>query len=302
MGNRPAVIGLQYMRGNIDKEFNLLEKMKLNEITNTYHWMINYTSDYEGNLIIGEEPHVVDPLYFKEEELILAHPFEFRAMQEKWGLRFDEITFHDRNFRPFHECYFEYEYNYINGISNLEKELDIYFNESIQNGTCFKEYTKYPYDPSIFYYCNKDKYKDNMKYFPKIEFFHRELNYTFALDYKDLFVEKNDKLILLIFFGHGSDWVLGKPFLKKYKFVMNQDSKMIGFYNIKERGDIKENNSEVWSIILKIILIIIGIIILFGLGLLISKYAFGNKKKPLNYIDEDYDYTSKEDGVDNKIN
>ena len=305
IGNRPAVFGLQYMRGEYAKEFNLFDKMKINDIVNSYYWTINYTSEYEGNIIIGEEPHIVDPSYFKEEELLLAHPFVYRAMEEKWGLRFDEITFNGSNFRPYHECYFEFEYNYIRGIKSLEKELDIYFDEYFQNGTCFKENTNYVYDPSIFYYCDKDKYKNNMKYFPKIEFYHREINYTFELDYKDLFVEKGDKLILLIFFEHyGSYWELGKPFLKKYRFVMNQDSKMVGFYDIKDRRNEndKKNNSQIMNIVLKIIIIIIGIIILFALGLLISKYAFGAKKKPINNLDEEYDYITKEDDLDNKIN
>ena len=197
--------------------------------------MINYTSENEGNFIIGEKPHIVDPSFFKEEDLIMAYPFVYSAMSEKWGLRFDEITFNGSNFRPYHECYFYYEYNYIRGIKQLETQLDIYFKESFPN-ICFKESINYPYEPNIFYYCNKDKFKDQMKYFPKIEFYHREINYTFELDYKDLFIE----IILLIFFGHyGSYWEFGKPFLKKYRFFLNQDSKMVGFYNLKTEGNKK---------------------------------------------------------------
>ena len=304
MGNRPAVIGLQFIRSQNDKENNLIDKLKLNDIINSYYWMINYTSEFEGNFIIGELPHIFDPSNFKEEELFTAHPFVYTAMSEKWGLRYDEITFNGKNFRPYHECYFEYEYNYIGGINKLEKELDIYFNESILNGTCFKKDIKYPYSPHIFFYCDKDKYIENIKYFPKIEFYHSEINYTFVMDYKDLFIEKHDKLILLIFFeSYGSNWILGKPFLKKYQFLMNQDSKMVGFYIKKDKeSTIDNNNNDNMSITIKIILIIIGIIILFVLGILISKFYFGNKKKRINILDEDYDYTSKEDEINKNIN
>ena len=129
--------------------------------------MINYTSDYEGNFIIGEQPHIFDPTNYNEENLFTSYPFLNNGFND-WGLIFNEIMFKGRNFRPYHECYFRYELNYIKGIHDIEKELDIYFNESIQNKTCFKEDGFYPYSPRRFFYCDKDKYKDNIKYFPPI--------------------------------------------------------------------------------------------------------------------------------------
>ena len=293
LGNMPGVIGLQFIRSEIEKEFNFIDKLKKNDIINYYNWMINYTSENEGNFIIGELPHIIDPEHFKEEDLLMAHPFTYSAMSLKWGLRFDEITFRGNNFRPYHECYFHYELNFIRGIEKLEKELDKYFNESIKNGTCFKEDIKYPYGPKKFFYCNKDKYKENIKYFPPLEFYHIELNYTFELNYKDLFIEKNNKLILMIFFEeYGMEWDFGKPFLKKYSFVMNQDSRMIGFYDRKLNNENFNN-----YVILKIILIIIGIIILLALGIFIGKYIFKDKKNRINTIEEEYDYTSKKDEI-----
>ena len=57
--------------------------------------------------------------------------------------------------------------------------------------------------------------KNNMKYSLPLQFLHKEMNYTFELTYEDLFIEKNDKLILLIFFqDRGITWKLIKPFLK----------------------------------------------------------------------------------------
>ena len=50
------------------------------------------------------------------------------------------------------------------------------------------------------------------------------------LTYEDLFIEKYDKLILLIFFEEsGYTWKLGKPFLKKYGF---------GFFSIHSHIEI----------------------------------------------------------------
>jgi hypothetical protein len=289
IGNRPAVIGLQFPRVYEDNNFfNILKKK---DIITSYFWMINYTSEYEGNFIIGEQPHKFDPGYYKEDDLIFGHPYTYSAMQEYWGLRMDDILFQDNNFRPNHECYFYHELNYISGISELEKEIDKYFNDSI-NITCFKEKIKYPYGPHKFYYCDKEKYKNKVKYFPPLRFLHKEMNYTFELTYEDLFIEKYDKLILLIFFEQsGITWKLGKPFLKKYPFIMNHDMKVVGLYksHSKQKSNKGENNGQD-NYLLTISLIGLGVIILIVCGIFMGKYLF-KKKKRLNTLDDEYDYS-----------
>ena len=296
LGNMPAKLGLGFINYQGDKDYNFIDQLKSNDIINSYFWMINYTSEYEGNFIIGEQPHIFDPINFNENELSQTNPLVNPTMDEL-GLRFDEITFQNKSFRPYFECIFKYEFNYIRGMPEIEKELDKYFNKSIENGTCFKEYVKYPYGPNKFYYCNKEKYKDNIAFFPPLIFEHKELNFTFELDHKDLFVEKGDKLILMIFFfDSGMKWNLGKPFLRKYPFLINQDSKTVGFY---KRSNNNNNINDNRSITLKIILIILGLIILLVLGIFIGKYYLNDKKnnKSINIIDDEYDYQTKNDEI-----
>ena len=291
----PGILGLKLPYFADDKHYNFIDQLKFNEIINNYYWMINYTSDYEGNIIIGEQPHVFEPKNYNQNFLNISH-LSLHPIMDEWGLRFDDIIFNNTNFRPDRNCYFNYEMNYIGASDKFEEQLDIYFNESILNGTCFKEDIKYIYSPHKFYYCIKDKYKENIKYFPKLKFIHSELNYTFELNYKDLFIEKDGKFILMVFFEglFSLHWCLGKPFLRKYSFLMNQDAKTVGFYhkNEIENNNIFENNSS--NTVLKIIFIIIGFIILLILGILIGKYYFKENKKRLNIIDDDdYEYTSK---------
>ena len=291
MGNRPSIIGLQYPRAfNGDNNFFNLLKQK--EIINSYFWMINYTSENEGNFIIGELPHKFSNIY-KEEDLLIGHPYTYKAMQEYWGLRMDDILFQDINFRPNHECYFYHELNIIEGIQALEKQIDKYLNDSINKGICFKNYIKYSYGPHKFYYCDKEKYKEKVKEFPPLRFVHKEMNYTFELTYEDLFIEKYDKLILLIFFEEtGSTWKMGKPFLKKYSFIMNHDMKTVGFYKnfgkIKDQTTNDENTKK--NLALTIVVIALGVIVLVALGILIGKYLF-KKRKRINTIDDEYDYS-----------
>ena len=290
IGNRPAIIGLQYPRAYIGDN-NFFNILKQKEIINSYFWMINYTSDNEGNFIVGELPHKFSPDTYREDELIIGRPYTYKEMQEYWGLRMDDILFQDVNFRPNHECYFYYELNYILGIHKLEKEIDKYLNDSINDGICFKTNVKYPYGPHKFFYCDKEKYKDKMKEFPPLRFIHKEMNYTYELTYKDLFIEKHDKLILLIFFEEsGWTWKLGKPFLKKYAFLMNHDMKTVSYY--KSFGQGKEenlDNGDIKNLILTIGLIVLGVIFLAILGVFIGKYLF-KKKKRINTLDDGYEY------------
>lgn len=296
LGYMPGIIGLQAILEIEEKKYNFFEQLKINSIINSYYWMINYTSDYEGNFIIGEQPHIIDPAYFNKDDLSFAYPFLYEDFYD-WGLSFDNIIFNGVNFRQFHDTTFNYELNYIKGNGELEDQLDIYFKESINNKTCFKEYIDYPYPPNIFFYCKKDLYIDNMKYFPPLILYQYELNYTFELNYLDLFLEKNDKIILMIFFDEMKfDWHFGKPLLRKYPFLMNQDTKMIGFYKNKETNNINENNQNSinkWQITLFIILVICSIILLITTGIFLGVYLFKKKRKAKYILDEDYDYTTQ---------
>ena len=297
LGHMPGVIGLRVIFENKEKKYNFIDQLKLYDIIDSYFWMINYTSDYEGNLIIGEQPHNFDSVNFHKDELSFSYPFLNDDFYD-WGLLFDEISFNDVNFRQFHYSSFNYELNYIKGNIDLENQLDIYFNESILNKTCFKEKIYHSYRPHSFFHCKKILFKDNMKYFPTLKFFQYDFNYTFELTYKDLFIEKNDKIILLIFFDQMRfDWRLGKPFLRKYSFLFNQDTKMVGFYKNQNIGNNtnKNNLDSKWKIILIVFVIFFAIVILVFSGILIGIYLFRKKRKNKYTIDEDYDYTTKND-------
>ena len=85
----PGVIGLQLPKFEERKIYFFIEQLKYNDIINSYYWMINYTSDFEGNLIIGEQPHIIDNTNYKDYELRKAYTFLYSSNRE-WGLRFIE--------------------------------------------------------------------------------------------------------------------------------------------------------------------------------------------------------------------
>ena len=105
----------------------------------------------------------------------------------------------------------------------------------------FKNYLKYngiSIEPKLY---EKEYYiyffEKNMTNFDvikkiNIEFYHKELNYNFSFNYNDLILEKNNGYYFLIAFEYEfrSDWKFGFPFFKKYHFIFNHDSKIMGFY------------------------------------------------------------------------
>ena len=144
-----------------------------------------------------------------------------------------------------------------------------------------------------------------------IYFEHLDFNYTFTLDSKDLFIEKDGYL----YFGLVSqneklnNWRFGQLFLKKYRLVFNNDRKSIGYY-IKHKE--KEYNPEKSKskISIGLILLIVGIVILIGETIIavvcIKKYKCLNRKKRANELmDDDYEYKSdgnNQDEGDKTIN
>ena len=124
-----------------------------------------------------------------------------------------------------------------------------------------------------------------MKNFYDLKFFHKEFNFTFILNYNDLFKEVNGKYYFLMYFKKEGTFTfqLGKPFLKKYLMIFNQDKRTIGFYKSIENNN---NSFFIW------ILIFFAFLIILLLGGYILIYKPGKfRKKRINEIEEEYEYT-----------
>ena len=127
-----------------------------------------------------------------------------------------------------------------------------------------------------------------------IYFKNQELNYEFILDYKDLFIKSNNKIIFLITSQiENKKWTFGIPFLKKYLLTYDYDNRVIGFYR-QNKYKYKIENNDLKNNIFKIILIIFLVLVFATLGFLISKYIYGyNRKKRINELQENYQYEYK---------
>ena len=159
----------------------------------------------------------------KKENLNWFHAVENNKNQ-RWSITFDKISYSNSEvFQIQRECILSAENKFI--ISTFQ-----YFNliKEIFGKKCKIYQSEYSYQ-----YLSCDKNIDK-EFTPEINFFIKEYNITFNINYKDLFFDDGDSLIFLVAtyadFDEGY-WILGKPFIKKYLFLYDMDSKMIGFYN-----------------------------------------------------------------------
>ena len=107
--------------------------------------------------------------------------------------------------------------------------------------------------------------------FKDLNFYILDLNYTFVLNYKDIFLLHENKFYFLILFDkkNGFFWKFGKTFLKKYQLVFNSYRKTIGFYHNDN------SNFNISYFILIFLFILLFLIIVF----IILKKKNDNKKK-----------------------
>ena len=103
------------------------------------------------------------------------------------------------------------------------------------------------------------------------------MDFHFILNYKDLFYEKFSKIYFLIVFDYKESnyWKFGLPFFKKYKFIYNYDSKIIGFFNKNNdnnnNNDLSNNNFFKENGLIIILILLLLILSLIFVGVLIGK-------------------------------
>ena len=148
-----------------------------------------------------------------------------------------------------------------------------------------------------------------IKEFPNLYLFNRELNYTFELNYTDLFKNNKDEYYFLMIFDQMiiNIWKIGKPFLRKYELTFDIDSKSVIFYDqsIKPSKQNNNNNNSDNKVLIIVLICIGGLIIICGL--IIGAYYLGkqinsSRKRRANELsDDDYEYFTKNDNNnDNK--
>ena len=302
--NMCGKIGLSLKYYNyVEREHNIIDYFNRKDIIHSYSYSIYYKDNNEGYIIIGEEPHVVLPNSFNEKDLKRDNALSEGYDSIEWETEFTQIYFYingeKKKLTEAKKGKFAIENNYLVGTDNYKNKIEEYFfGRYLEKNICHYEKIENKRFSALI--CNKDSSFD-VNSFPSIYFYHRIFNYTFELTKDELFLQKNDKYIFLVFFSDYNIqyFSLGKIFLKKYLLVFNQDTKTIGFYNVFNANlqndiDIEKNNSLL--IIIGILIIICCCIICFFLA---KKIYEERRRIRLNEINEQYEYNNYEN---NNIN
>ena len=220
------------------------------KIIKDYYFIIKYINNFSSNLIIGDLPHKYDNTYNINNYKDIYS--DVKTNEIIWNLKFDKIytvnSSNSSNIRNIDEginVYFIIELNVIEGTENYRYDfLNTFYKEN--KNLCFEVLS----DNYYTYYCND---KVDISKLKNLNFFNKELNYTFELSYNDLFFynEKDGNYYFLIIFKDYSEedypiysWKLGEPIFKKYEIFFNKDNKKIGIYI---PGDNKEKEKETES-------------------------------------------------------
>lgn len=333
-----GVIGLALPGYTTKKKCSYITE-KVKESDNTIKkevWSIKYFNpsekkDFEGEIIIGIEPHDYEPSIFNESnyknaynhinevEFIDDYDQRWTATYVEYKLKFEKVFYYKDN----NNHIIENEVN-ISFTDGKEAVLDfnigmikcpnVYLTSIKEN--FFKKYINSNACQEIIFsdnchtlVCDKEKLNIDLNQFyesfPILYFFSFDLNYTFVLDGKDLFFEQNNKIYFMIYSKNERifNWRFGEIFLKKYYFTFNQENKKIGFYdNNIYYGSTEEpnniNNSNNGKIKTGTIILIIGITLLI-IEIVVAIIWFKkkgcdkNRRKRANELsDDNYDYLS----------
>lgn len=138
-----------------------------------------------------------------------------------------------------------------------------------------------------FVLCDKDLDVDK---FPKLEFYSDDLDHTFVMEGRDLFVldEKNNHLLLLIVFDLftpiESHWELGLPFFKKQSMYFDMEKENVGVFH--EDVSQPKGNSLFKMITISAIFFLCALV--FVLTYVVCSKS--ERKKRANELEEDFEY------------
>ena len=278
--NYTAIIGLKLDENGVKKAKSLPEQLNELKYIKDSTWMIKYTSEKEGNFFLGEILNEnVFPGFNKEEyrktnAIIFGHYLS-------WDLLFAQIEFKNIKLNGPMQANLDFNFGLISCSNEYYNSIkNEFFNTHLKKGIC-NEYL-YDYEDinnkienikSKFNYivCKKSL---NIKKFPKIKFYHTELDFVFELTYEDVFVTSNNKVYFLCIneIKNNQRWILGKTFFKKYNIIFDHGAKTIGIY-----GNYAKNKVN-WIILEWFIVIILFLAFIFLLYTFIRRYRLNNYK------------------------
>ena len=288
-------------------EKSFLKKIKNNGLTINYIWSIilnnnNNNNDNDGYLYIGDYLHNIDNKKYNEASLLSINAYIYQNQVKPEFVMNKLIIYKNNNpndiineiklRRNYLRVNLDYHFGGIIGSEILRPYLEenIFTEENYCYKSTFKNRGTYH-----FYYCNNNanKIKKIKNDFPTIQFTQQDLNYNFTIKADDLFVEKDGYVFCLMIFDDYKkyEWKLGKPFVKKYAFMLDQDGKTLYFYSVIDKVIIQGVKSAGLIFMIFVLLIVFSF-----LGFILGRKIYRSKyKKHANVLEESFEYNSSDE-------
>ena len=250
--------------------------------------------DFKKNmLILGENIDERNPEYYKKNAVYFVN-------KDIWELHFNNISYKDNNNNQINDDIYKSIFSpSYNGIIASDSYRNYFISNFSNLYSCHEEKFKYLNLNLIGYYCDKNTKINKLK---SIYFKCNDLNYTFELNYNDLFEKHDNKYFFNVYFFDknqkssnqllNSYWYLGYTFLKKYKIIFNQEKNTIGFMHENPLNK-KYNFSWFYKFLCFILFVIIVILSYY----LYKFYIQKPRRIKANELNENYNYEPKLDSI-----
>ena len=309
--NNYGMIGLRLRHINLDSATDIIKSLKEMEAINTkiftFYFNNKKNDEHYGYLIIGDK--VIDAK--NEFEETYNTYFAMRSSRLSWDLRVDTIYSEFKNDSKNINLYLQknldveliIEKSYILGNKDYKTFIEeVFFNDLVKENICHYKELLVAQHTGTYVCDNKSKlfqnyYKNN---FPNLILKCNNIIDNLILTKKDLFFyneyNKSDTNIYFnIFFStiYTTKWMLGRPFLEKYRFSFNFDTSYIIYHKkIFDEDELNNENKKNNNILIKIIIVIFLVFIIFFLGYLFHKLITKvPRKQKANELDDEFDYT-----------
>lgn len=250
ISNYCGILGLSYPNSK-NENINFIKELYRKSLIESTLWSVDFPDIDEdtfknGNIIIGELPHIYNSKDYKENQYFKTK-IPQKEGSKSWEIDIDSGSIIKKYYENTHQKQIGTSMPYLKKLSidfgsymmYAPKELfeqlkDLYFDNLFDSGICDYKKIKSDEDKIIVVFCNKKTFDKNEKLkFPSIFFDVQELGGTFELNYKDVFMTRKDKVFLLIAFSSKeveNTIKLGQIFLYKYKFTFDSENNEIGVY------------------------------------------------------------------------
>ena len=290
-------IGFQSRHSNFGNSMSFVHELKTHNFVNNYIWTLKLNNLNEGYVIIGAAPHEYDKNYEKSE-LKFINSFSENS-KPNWCLffKYDPVSNNYTLSQNIKVLISPKIYGVVANYYYLQAIEENFFKKYYEKNICERIIISFERRNYFKVVCYKEYFtKNDIESFLPLNLYNIAFNYTFVLEGKELFKEKDDKYELEIISEIGSsntEWKLGRTFLKKYQIIFDDDNGLIGFYcqNIIETN----GKNTTLNIFLKIaILFVIGCVFLFFSFLIYKKInVLVKRKKMANELEDDFMYVSK---------